>query len=76
MQNPIDYAFERACNEQLQSLTETLVGGQTGGGAEDYARYQFLCGQIYGIRFAMDALNRMRENYNPDGDVDVMEPVR
>jgi len=66
---PWEYPFERQLKQQLQDLTDTLVND----GAKDFQDYRFLCGQIRGIHFALDALIRMRERFNPDEDQDLKD---
>ena len=68
-EEPWEYAFERQCKQQLQELTDTLAND----GAKDFSDYRFLCGQIRGIQFALDALIRMRERFNPDEDQDLKD---
>jgi hypothetical protein len=64
---PWDYVLERHCTEKLRNLEEAVVDGS----AADFAAYQFLCGQIRGIRFAIDCLVDIRQRSGQDEDQDL-----
>lgn len=61
-----DYGYEHALDEELKALRDAIASGS----ASDWANYQYLCGQIRGIQVAIDALTRIREKLNRDGDQD------
>jgi hypothetical protein len=56
------HALERVCREKIRTLEEEVSDGR----AEDYAAYRYLCGQIRGIHFAIDALIGLQERPNPE----------
>jgi len=59
-QQPWDYVLERKFKEEIGELMEALAAGSAG----DYAQYQYICGRIRGIRFAMDTVTWVRERLN------------
>lgn len=64
-----DYALERGLKKEIESLQDGLGAGVP----KDFSEYQFIVGQIRGIRFAMDLVIRIRERLNSDGDQDLRE---
>lgn len=63
---PFDYIVERALKEHAEMLAASLLKGQ----AKDWADYKYLCGEICGIQFAMDALKDARKRVAVDGDLE------
>ncbi|HXA25607.1 MAG TPA: hypothetical protein VNW90_25290 [Acetobacteraceae bacterium] len=61
-----EYAYEKALVEQLERLRDQLESGTK-------ANYQYLCGQIHGIRVAIKELSEIRHRFNLDEDSDVRE---
>lgn len=61
-----EYAYEKALEEQLERLRDQIESGTE-------ANYQYLCGQIHGIRVAIKELSDARTRFNSDGDSDVEE---
>ena len=61
-----EYAYEKALEDQLARLHEQLESGQT-------EQYQFLCGQIRGIRVAIKEMSEARSRFNRDDDADLRE---
>jgi hypothetical protein len=47
-----DLQLDRELGEQLRQWETAILRGD----ATDWANYMYLCGQIYGIRFAMQVL--------------------
>jgi hypothetical protein len=52
-----DYALQLELEEELRGLKESLCASA----ASDFAEYKFLCGQILGIRNAIEAIIKLRE---------------
>lgn len=63
---PWDYVLEKRFTEKLRTLEEAV----TDGGADDFAAYKYLCGQIRGIHFAIDCLFELRQTTGADEDWD------
>ena len=63
----LDYVLETRFLEKIGTLEEAV----TDGSATDFATYQNLCGQIRGIRFAVDCLKEMRNRLGLDEDQDL-----
>jgi hypothetical protein len=61
-----EYAYVKALEEKLERLRDQLESG-----TEVY--YQYLCGQIHGIREAIADFSEARSRFNPDGDADLKE---
>ena len=59
-----DYLLEREYKQEITKLEEHLSEGT----ANSYEEYKYFCGQIRGIRFAMDCINRLREKYGDEDD--------
>jgi hypothetical protein len=62
-----EYAYLKGLESQIENLRDSLENGENRGVGE----FQFLCGQIRGIRVAITELTEMRERYNADDDVDL-----
>lgn len=62
----LDYVYDKLLKEKIEDLKTDLAGSS----AKDYAGYQYLCGQIHGIRFAMESLIELRERSGVEEDQD------
>ena len=60
----LDQLYGRELEEKIKCLEVDLSVGK----APDYAAYQNLCGQICGIRFAMDKLIELRGRLGKEED--------
>ena len=63
---PFDYIVERDLKEQQEMLRASVTSGHV----DDWADYKYICGQICGIQFAMDALKDARKRVSLDGDLE------
>jgi len=61
-----EYAYKKTLEEKLERLRDLLEGNNP-------ADYQYLCGQISGIRIAIMELSETRRRFNQDGDADERE---
>jgi hypothetical protein len=61
-----EYAYEKALEEKLERLRDQLESG-------DLPGYQYLCGQIHGIRVAIKEMSEVRTRYSRDDDADLRE---
>jgi hypothetical protein len=61
-----EYAYEKGLEAKLELLRDQMEARVT----EDY---QYLCGQIRGIRVAIDELHEVRSRFNRDDDADLRE---
>jgi hypothetical protein len=61
-----EYAYEKALDDKLERLRDQLESG-------DLGNYQYLCGQIHGIRVAIKEMSETRSRFNLDEDSDVRE---
>jgi hypothetical protein len=61
-----EYAYEKVLEDKLASLHIQLE-------ARVDADYQYLCGQIHGIRVAITELSEIRSRFNQDNDADLRE---
>lgn len=62
-----EYAYSKGLEAEIENLRDSLENGEGRGLGE----YQYLCGQIRGIRVALNALTEVRDRYNADDDVDL-----
>lgn len=61
-----EYAYRKALDDRLAVLRNTLENGQ----GRELAEFQYLCGQIRGIREAIAELDETRLKYRLDDDAD------
>lgn len=64
-----EYAYRKALDEELERLHLDVekCEGRT------VETWNYLCGQIYGIRVAIDHLTEVRDRFNVDRDEDLVE---
>ena len=61
-----EYAYEKTLEERLERLRNQLEAAVQG-------NYQYLCGEIHGIRVAIKELSEVRSRFNRDDDADLRE---
>ena len=61
-----EYAFQKLLESEIEILRDSLENGEN----RELAQFQFLCGQIRGIRVAIKDLSEVRERFNVDEDKD------
>jgi hypothetical protein len=62
-----EYAFLKLLESEIENLRDSLENGEN----RELGEFQFLCGQIRGIRVAIKELTEVRERFNVDDDVDL-----
>jgi hypothetical protein len=62
-----EFAFLKALEEEIENLRDVLETGKS----RELGEFQFLCGQIRGIRVAITTLTEVRDRHNVDDDVDL-----
>ena len=58
--------LENKLEESVDVLTRAMQAGK----CEDYANYQYLCGQIRGLKVAQASINDLKRQMQEDNDDD------
>lgn len=61
-----EYAYRKELEDKLARLRQVLEDGE----GRELPQFQYLCGQIRGIREAIDVLGEVQKNYRLDDDAD------
>jgi hypothetical protein len=61
-----EYVYQKGLEDRVNDLRDALENPE----GKDLAQYHFLCGQIRGIRLAIDELADTRKRFRIDDDAD------
>jgi hypothetical protein len=60
----LDYQLTR----ELEGRLETLMNGLSRGAPADYAEYRTMVGEFRGVRYALDALTKLRQQVSAEDE--------